>query len=76
MVTRITTIQEITQQAYVLGIFDILFNKENMPRDRIFNLYEYWADEFIKIEEKNGTKPNWFYYDEIDHFLENKKAKL
>jgi len=76
MVTRTTTIQEITQQAYVFGIFDILFNEKNMPRDEIFNLLEKWADEFIEEENKHYMESDWFYYDEIDIFLQNKKAQL
>jgi hypothetical protein len=76
MVTRTTTIQEITQQAYVFGIFDILFNEKNMPRDEIFNLLEEWADEFIEEENKHYMESDWFYYDEIDIFLQNKKAQL
>ena len=59
-----------------MGIFDILFHQENMPRESIFNSLECWGDEFIKMEEKYGDRPNWFYYDEIDIFLEKKKAKL
>ena len=60
----------------MFGIFDILFNEKNMPRDEIFNLLEKWADEFIEEENKHYMESDWFYYDEIDIFLQNKKAQL
>lgn len=69
MTSHITTIQEFTLRAYELKIFDFLFNQKNMSRDEIFNLFEEWADEFEKEEEKHLMDPDWFYYDEIDEFL-------
>lgn len=72
MTSHITTIQEFTLRAYELNIFDFLFNQGNMSRDEILNLFEEWADEFEKEEEKHLTDPDWFYYDEIDAFLSAK----
>lgn len=69
MTSHITTIQEFTLRAYELKIFDFLFNQKNMSRDEILNLFEEWADEFEKEEEKHLMDLDWFYYDEIDAFL-------
>lgn len=46
MINKITTIQELTQEAYKAGIYDICFNKKNMSRDEYFNLIEKWGEEF------------------------------
>ena len=74
MITKTTTIQEITLQAFEFGIYNFLFNVVNMSRDEIFNLFEDWAVEFEythKDYEWNGD-----YYDEIDDFLGYKADTL
>ena len=73
--TDINTIQEITLQAYAFGIYATLQNEEyNMSREDVFDKFVEWAEEFEnahKDYERNGD-----YYDEIDAFLEAKKAEL
>ena len=67
MITKITTIQEMTLQAQAIGLYDFLFFKMDKSRDEIFNLIELWAEEF----EKTHKNYDWDgdYYDEIDDFL-------
>ena len=75
MITKTTTVQEITVQAYLTGIYNYLFfGPANMSRDDIFNLFEKWAEEFedlVKDREWYGE-----YYDEIDRFVSGKKEQL
>ena len=47
----INTIQEITLQAYTMGIYDYLFNERNMSRTDIFQLFVEWAKDFEKTHE-------------------------
>lgn len=75
MINNITTVQEITLQAYQFGIYSILFGpKYDKSRDEIFNIFEKWAAEFEKAHE--GYEWNGDYYDEIDLFLGAKKKEL
>lgn len=74
MINKITTIQELTQEAYKAGIYDICFNKKNMSRDEYFNLIEKWGDEFEKAHENYAWDGD--YYDEIDNLIRTKKFEL
>lgn len=69
-----TTIQDITLEAYILGIHDIYENEYIMPRDDIFAIYQNWAEEFELAHEDYEYDGD--YYDEIDKFLKTKKAEL
>lgn len=72
MITLTTTIQEISLQAYAFGVFDYLFNKRNMSRDEILNLFEHWGREFEGICRAHTDEDDWFYYDEVDAFINRK----
>lgn len=74
MITTITTIQEITLQAYDFGIYRRLQDEKDMSRDQIFNLFEEWGKEFEK--EHEGHEWNGDYYDEIDKFIMAKNDAL
>ena len=74
MITTITTIQEITLQAYDFGIYRRLQDEKDMSRDQIFNLFEEWGKEFEK--EHEGHEWNGDYYDEIDTFIMAKNDPL
>lgn len=76
MVTLITTIQEITLQAEAFGVYKYLFFEKNMSRDEILNLFEKWGREFDEYEKKHVNEPDWYYYDEIDSFVLDKKARI
>ena len=69
MITLITTIQEITLQAYSAGIYNYFFDR-NESRDEIFNRFEGWGKEFEDIHK--DYKWDGDYYDEIDDFVERK----
>ena len=72
----INTIQEITLQAYAFGIYDYFFNERNMSRTDIFNIFVEWANEFEELAKKHEGDDNWFYYDEIDEFVEKKFTEM
>ena len=72
MITLTTTIQEISLQAYAFGVFDYLFNERNMSRDEILNLFEEWGKEFEDICRAHTDEDDWFYYDEVDSFINRK----
>lgn len=72
MITLTTTIQEITMQANFFGVYDYLFNTCNESRDEIFNRFEEWGKEFEALEKEHEGDDNWFYYDEIDEFVNRK----
>jgi len=74
MINTITTIQEITLQAYDFGIYRRLQDEKDMSRDQIFNLFEEWGKEFEKKHE--GYVWNGDYYDEIDTFIMAKNDAL
>lgn len=74
MNAAITTIQDITLDAYILGIHDIYENEYIMPRDDIFAIYQNWAEEFEIAHEDYEYDGD--YYDEIEKFLLKKKAEL
>ena len=78
MITLTTTIQEITMQAYTFGVFNYLFEREHnaMSRDEIFNLFEKWGEEFEALEKEHEGEDDWFYYDEIDEFINKKYMEL
>lgn len=78
MITLTTTIQEITLQAYSFGVFNYLFEREHnaMSRDEIFNLFEKWGEEFEALEKEHEGEDDWFYYDEIDEFINKKYMEL
>ena len=78
MITLTTTIQEITMQAYSFGVFNYLFEREHnaMSRDEIFNLFEKWGEEFEALEKEHEGEDDWFYYDEIDEFINKKYMEL
>lgn len=71
---QVSTIEEITLVAYSMGIYDFLFEKENMSRDNIFSLFREWGIEFEKAHENYEWDGD--YYDEIDAFLENKFKEI
>lgn len=71
---QVSTIEEITLVAYSMGIYDFLFEKENMSRDNIFSLFREWGIEFEKAHENYEWDGD--YYDEIDAFLENKIKEI
>lgn len=72
MITLTTTIQEISLQAYAFGVFDYLFNERNMSRDEILNIFEDWGKEFEDICRAHTDEDDWFYYDEVDAFINRK----
>lgn len=74
MVAAITTIQDITLDAYILGIHEIYEEEYIMPRDDIFAIYQNWAEEFELAHEDYEYDGD--YYDEIEKFLKKKKAEL
>lgn len=74
MINAITTIQEITLQAYDFGIYRRLQDEKDMFRDQIFNLFEEWGKEFDKKHE--GYEWNGDYYNEIDTFIMAKNDAL
>lgn len=74
MINTITTIQEITLQAYDFGIYRRLQDEKDMSRDQIFNLFEEWGKEFEK--EHEGHEWNGDYYNEIDTFIMAKNDAL
>lgn len=74
MINAITTIQEITLQAYDFGIYRRLQDEKDMSRDQIFNLFEEWGKEFEKKHE--GYEWNGDYYNEIDTFIMAKNDAL
>ena len=74
MINAITTIQEITLQAYDFGIYRRLQDEKNKSRDEIFNMLEEWGKEFDK--EHDGYDWNGDYYDEIDRFIMAKNDAL
>lgn len=74
MITTITTIQEITLQAYDFGIYRRLQDEKDMSRDQIFNLFEEWGKEFEK--EHEGHEWIGDYYNEIDTFIMAKNDAL
>ena len=78
MITLTTTIQEITMQAYTFGVFNYLFEREHnaMSRYEIFNLFEKWGEEFEALEKEHEGEDDWFYYDEIDEFINKKYMEL
>lgn len=74
MINKVTTVQEITLQAYDFGIYRRLQDEKDMSRDEVFNLFEKWAEEFEK--EHEGYDWNGDYYDEIDTFITKKNDEL
>ena len=74
MRAAINTIQDITLDAYILGIHGIYEQEYIMPRDDIFAIYENWAEEFELTHEDYEYDGD--YYDEIEKFLKKKKAEL
>lgn len=74
MINAITTIQEITLQAYDFGIYRRLQDEKDMSRDQIFNLFEEWGKEFEK--EHEGHEWSGDYYNEIDTFIMAKNDAL
>ena len=74
MNAAITTIQDITLDAYILGIHDIYEKEYIMPRDDIFYIYQNWAEEFEIAHEDYEYDGD--YYEEIERFLLKKKAEL
>ena len=76
MVTLTTTIQEITLQAYVMHVFNLMQDELNMSRDEIFNTFEAWGHEFEELEKEHYEEPDWFYYDQIDFFIQRKEKAI
>lgn len=76
MITLTTTIQEITLQAHAFGVFDYLFNECNKSRDEIFNMFEEWGEEFEALAQQHKNDTDWFYYDEIDAFINKKFEEI
>jgi hypothetical protein len=67
MITKTSTIQELTLEAHELRLWSYLYDEKNMTRDEIFNIIEGWAAIFEKVHE--GYNWNGDYYDEIDRFI-------
>ena len=76
MITLTTTIQEITLQAYAFGVYNLMQDDLNMSRDEIFNTFEAWGHEFAELEKEHYEEPDWFYYDEIDKFIQRKEKAI
>lgn len=76
MISLTTTIQEITLTANAHGVFDYLFNDHNMSRDEILNIFEDWGKEYEELAQKHEGNDNWFYYDEMDEFVDRKFAEI
>lgn len=76
MFTLTTTIQEITLTANAHGVFDYLFNDHNMSRDEILNIFEDWGKEYEELAKKHEGDDNWFYYDEMDEFVDRKFTEI
>lgn len=74
MTKNIITVQEITLVAYDMGIYNILQDVFGWGRDEVFLHFQDWADEFEKAHENYDWDGD--FYDEIDIFLEKKKAFL
>lgn len=74
MITLTTTIQEITMQAYALGVYEYLFDTCNESRDEIFNRFEEWGKEFEEAHKDYEWDGN--YYDEIDDLVERKFTEI
>ena len=74
MINSITTIQEITMQAFGIGVYEYLFDTCNECRDIIFNRFEEWGKEFE--EAHKDYKWNGDYYDEIDDFIHKKFQEI
>lgn len=74
MAAATTTIQDITLDAYILGIHAIYEEEYIMPRDDIFAIYQNWAEEFEIAHEDYEYDGD--YYEEIKRFLLKKKAEL
>lgn len=74
MAAATLTIQDITLDAFILGIHDIYENEYIMPRDDIFAIYQNWAEEFETDHEDYEYDGD--YYEEIERFLLKKKAEL
>ena len=74
MITLTTTIQEITLQAYVMHVYNLMQDELNMSRDEIFNTFEAWGHEFEETHE--DYEWNGDYYDEIDKFIQRKEKAL
>jgi hypothetical protein len=76
MFTLTTTIQEITLTANAHGVFDYLFNDHNMSRDEILNIFEDWGKEYEELAKKHEGDDNWFYYEEMDEFVDRKFTEI
>lgn len=74
MITLTTTIQEITLQAYVMHVYNLMQDDLDMSRDEIFNTFEAWGHEFEDTHE--DYEWNGDYYDEIDKFIQRKKNAI
>ena len=64
----INTIQEITLQAYTVGVYNYLQDERNMSRTDIFQLFVEWAEDFEKTHE-NFDWMQGSFYDEVDDYL-------
>lgn len=77
MISLITTIQEITMQASVIGVYEYLFDSCNECRDDIFNRFEEWGKEFEEAhKDYEDYEWNGDYYDEIDEFVQKKFTEI
>lgn len=76
MFTLTTTIQEITLTANAHGVFDYLFNDHNMSRDEILNIFEDWGKEYEELAKKHEGDDDWFYYEEMDEFVDRKFTEI
>ena len=72
----ITTIQEITLQAYAFGVYDYLFNECHKTRFEILNMFEKWGEEFEALAQQHEQDTDWFYYDEVDIFVNKKFEEI
>jgi hypothetical protein len=63
-------------QAYTFGVYDHLFNECNISRDEIFNMFEDWGRQFEMIEQQHKDDIKWYYYDEIDAFVNKKFEEI
>ena len=67
MITKTSTIQELTLEAHEHPLWSYLYDEKDMTRDEIFNIIEGWAEIFEQVH--GGYNWNGDYYDEIDRFI-------
>ena len=72
--TFISTIQEMTIEAYANGLYDLIQYKKKLTRKEILDTFVDWADEFEK--EHLGVELGDTIYDALGAFLDKKYHEL